>query len=75
MSFNSEFVLNTYFCDMEKIDKEIVTSAKELGKWLNNVAYRSTQKKVGIGVHPSPTSSPSVHPLSFLENVGNNKII
>ena len=32
---------------MEKIDKEIVTSAKELGKWLNYVAYRSAQKEVG----------------------------
>jgi mannobiose 2-epimerase len=35
---------------MEKIDKEIVSSAKELGKWLNYVAYRSTQKKVGTSV-------------------------
>ena len=42
-----ELLLNTYFCDMEKIDKEIVTSAKELGKWLNYVAYRSAQKEVG----------------------------
>ena len=41
-----ELMLNTYFCDMEKIDKEIVTSAKELGKWLNNVAYRSAQQEV-----------------------------
>ena len=31
--------------------------------------------KVGIGVHPSPTSSPSVHPHSFVENVVNNKIV
>ena len=29
--------------------------------------------KVGIGVHPSPTSSPSVHPHSQLENVANKK--
>ena len=42
-----ELLLNTYFCDMEKIDKEIVTSAKELGKWLNYVAYRSAQQEVG----------------------------
>lgn len=42
-----ELLLNTYFSDMEKIDKEIVTSAKELGKWLNYVAYRSAQKEVG----------------------------
>lgn len=48
--YDIELLLNTYFCDMEKIDKEIVTSAKELGKWLNYVAYRSTQKKVGTSV-------------------------
>lgn len=45
--YDVELMLNTYFCDMEKIDKEIVTSAKELGKWLNNVAYRSAQQEVG----------------------------
>lgn len=45
--YDIELMLNTYFCDMEKIDKEIVTSAKELGKWLNNVAYRSAQQEVG----------------------------
>ena len=45
--YDIELLLNTYFCDMEKIDKEIVTSAKELGKWLNNVAYRSAQQEVG----------------------------
>ena len=44
--YDFELLLNTYFCDMEKIDKEIVTSAKELGKWLNNVAYRSAQQEV-----------------------------
>ena len=45
--YDIELLLNTYFCDMEKIDKEIVISAKELGKWLNYVAYRSAQKEVG----------------------------
>ena len=45
--YEIELLLNTYFCDMEKIDKEIVTSAKELGKWLNYVAYRSAKKEVG----------------------------
>ena len=45
--YDIELLLNTYFCDMEKIDKEIVTSAEELGKWLNYVAYRSAQKEVG----------------------------
>ena len=44
--YDIELMLNTYFCDMEKIDKEIVTLAKELGKWLNNVAYRSAQQEV-----------------------------
>lgn len=43
--YDIELLLNTYFCDMEKIDKEIVTSAKELGKWLNYVAYRSAKKR------------------------------
>ena len=32
---------------MEKIDKEIVTSAKKLGNWLNSVAYSSAKKEVG----------------------------
>ena len=45
--YDIELLLNTYFCDMEKIDKEIVSSAKELGKWLNYVAYRSAQQEVG----------------------------
>lgn len=44
--YDIELLLNTYFCDMEKIDKEIVTSAKELGKWLNYVAYRSAKQEV-----------------------------
>lgn len=42
-----ELLLNTYFSDMEKIDKEIVTSAKKLGNWLNSVAYSSAKKEVG----------------------------
>jgi len=45
--YEIELLLNTYFCDMEKIDKEIVISAKELGKWLNYVAYNSAEKEVG----------------------------
>ena len=51
-----ELLLNTYFCDMEKIDKEIVTSAEELGKWLNYVAYRSAQKEVGTSSQYSVNS-------------------
>ena len=42
-----ELLLNTYFSDMEKIDKDIVTSAKKLGNWLNSVAYSSAKKEVG----------------------------
>ena len=42
-----ELLLNTYFSDTEKIDKEIVTSAKKLGNWLNSVAYSSAKKEVG----------------------------
>lgn len=42
-----ELLLNTYFSDMEKIDKEIVTPAKKLGNWLNSVAYSSAKKEVG----------------------------
>ena len=42
-----ELLLNTYFSDMEKIDKEIVTSAKKLGNWLNSVAYSSAKIEVG----------------------------
>ena len=45
--YDIELMLNTYFCDMEKIDKEIVTSAKKLGNWLNSVAYSSAKKEVG----------------------------
>lgn len=45
--YDIELLLNTYFCDMEKINEEIVTSAKELGKWLNYVAYRFALKEVG----------------------------
>ena len=45
--YEIELLLNTYFCDMEKIDKEIVTSAKKLGNWLNSVAYSSAKKEVG----------------------------
>ena len=45
--YDIELLLNTYFCDMEKIDKEIVTSAKKLGNWLNSVAYSSAKKEVG----------------------------
>ena len=34
-----ELLLNVYFNYMEKIDGTVVKSAKELGRWLNHVAY------------------------------------
>ena len=36
---NTEILFNIYFYKMEKIDKEIINSVKELGKWVNQVAY------------------------------------
>lgn len=42
-----EILLKAYFINMEKIDKEVVISAKELGKWLNYAAYRVAKSNVG----------------------------
>jgi CRISPR-associated protein Cas8c/Csp2 len=45
LAFRAEYpneikiLFTTYFTKMEKIPKEIVQSAKELGRWLNYVAY------------------------------------
>jgi CRISPR-associated protein Cas8c/Csp2 len=45
LSFRAEYpesviiLFNTYFKKMEKIDPKIVDSARQLGKWLNLVAY------------------------------------
>jgi len=41
----------TYFTKMEKINIEIVKSAKELGRWLNYVAYRTAKAE-----HPNTKS-------------------
>ena len=35
-----ELLLNKYFINMEKITPEVVNSARELGKWLNYVAFK-----------------------------------
>ena len=40
-----ELLLKTYFENMEKIDSEIVHSARELGKWLNYVAFLAATKE------------------------------
>ena len=50
LSFRAEYpadlklLLTTYFENMEKIDAKVVVSAKELGSWLNGVAYRAAKK-------------------------------
>lgn len=41
-----ETLLKTYFINMEKIDKEVVHSARELGKWLNYAAYKVAKSNV-----------------------------
>ncbi len=42
-----ELLLNTYFTKMAKIDPNIVSSAKELGRWLNQTAYFAAKDEVG----------------------------
>lgn len=46
-----EILFNTYFTKMEKINIEVVKSAKELGRWLNYVAYRIAKAE-----HPNTKS-------------------
>ena len=45
--YQIEILLKTYFAKMEKINIEIIQSAKELGRWLNYVAYRTAQTEFG----------------------------
>lgn len=42
-------LLNLYFTKMEKIDPEIVQSARILGKWLNSVAYFTAKREIKEG--------------------------
>lgn len=55
LSFRAEYpeevktILNTYFIKMEKINPEIVASARQLGKWLNLVAYFAAKSEVKEG--------------------------
>lgn len=55
LSFRAEYphevttLFNTYFTKMEKIDLEIVQSARILGKWLNKVAYFAAKNEVKQG--------------------------
>lgn len=41
-----EILFKTYFIQMEHINQEIVLSAKELGRWLNSVAYRVASAEI-----------------------------
>lgn len=55
LSFRAEYpseatpLFITYFTKMEKIDLEIVQSARALGKWLNKVAYFAAKNEVKQG--------------------------
>lgn len=57
LSFRAEYpnelkiLFTTYFTKMEKISIETVKSAKELGRWLNYVAYIAA-----VSVHPNTKS-------------------
>jgi len=42
-----EILFTTYFIKMEKINVDIVKSAKELGRWLNYVAYLAAKAEHG----------------------------
>lgn len=44
--FQLELLFKTYFIKMENIDVKIVSSARELGKWLNYVAYFAAKNEV-----------------------------
>lgn len=55
LAFRAEYpnqvaiLFNTYFIKMEKTDPTIVSSARELGKWLNKVAYFTAKAEVKAG--------------------------
>lgn len=44
--YQLEILFNTYFIKMEKIDSKIVSSARQLGKWLNQVAYFTAKAEI-----------------------------
>jgi CRISPR-associated protein Cas8c/Csp2 len=45
-----EILFNTYFTKMENIDSTIVKSARQLGKWLNLVAYLAAKSEIKDGI-------------------------
>lgn len=44
--FHLDILFSTYFKKIEMIDPEIVTSARKLGRWLNQVAYFAAKREV-----------------------------
>jgi CRISPR-associated protein Cas8c/Csp2 len=48
-SHKIELLFNTYFTKMENIDSDIVKSARQLGKWLNLVAYIAAKAEIKEG--------------------------
>lgn len=55
LSFRAEYpfmitiLFNTYFKKIEMIDREIVSSARKLGRWLNQVAYFAAKSEIKEG--------------------------
>lgn len=47
--FQLDLLLNTYFTKIDMIEPEIVTSARKLGRWLNQVAYFAAKREVNNG--------------------------
>lgn len=56
LAFRAEYpnsiklLLNTYFVNMEKIDPKIVASDRQLGKWLNLIAYWAAKAATKEGI-------------------------
>jgi len=47
--YQLKILFKTYFIKMEKIDSRIVSSARQLGKWLNKVAYFTAKAEIKEG--------------------------
>lgn len=49
--YSLEILFNTYFKKMEEINSDIIASARELGKWLNQVAYFAAKAEIKDGTN------------------------
>ena len=47
--YQLKILFKTYFIKMEQIDSRIVSSARQLGKWLNQVAYFTAKAEIKEG--------------------------